>query len=76
MVYFIKVGDLSILVEVELLVVMDNLVIGLVKYEDVEYIEKESLNWKMIVIYGKQNLLGDDLDLGMVLFVCKSDVVE
>ena len=75
-VYSIKAGDPSTLVEVESSVAMDNLVTGLVKHNGVEYIEKESPNWKMIATYGKQNLLGDDLDLGMALFVRKSDVAE
>lgn len=74
--YSIKAGDPSTLVEVTTSKPLDNLVTGLVRHKDVEFIEKESANWKIIATYGKQNLLGDDLDLGMALFVRKNDIAE
>lgn len=74
--YTISAGDPSTLVNVESSVAMDNLVTGLVKHAGVTYLEKESPNWKIIATYGKQNLLGDDLDLGLALFVRKEDIAE
>ncbi|GGF77153.1 DUF4861 family protein [Alteromonas lipolytica] len=74
--YSIKAGDPSTLVNVTTSQPLDNLVTGLVRHNNVAYIEKESDNWKMIATYGKQNLLGDNLDLGMALFVRKSDIAD
>ncbi|MDC8829426.1 DUF4861 family protein [Alteromonas gilva] len=73
-IYTIESGDPSTMVNVTTSQPLTNLVTGLVRHDNVAYIEKESEHWIMIATYGKQNLLGDDLDLGMALFVRKDDV--
>ena len=74
--YQISVGDPSTLVTVTSSTPMDNLVTGLVKHDNVNYIEKRSEHWTMIATYGKQNVLGDEWDLGLALFVKNSQIAE
>ena len=74
--YQINAGDPSTLVTVTSSVPLDNLVTGLVRHDNVNYIEKHGEHWTMIATYGKQNLLGDEWDLGLALFVKNDQIAE
>lgn len=72
--YEIHAGDPSTTVTVSLSKTADDLVTGIVKHDNTQYIELEMNGWGVIATYGKQSLLGEDDELGMALFYKVDDI--
>ena len=72
--YGIHAGDPSTTVTVSLSETADDLVTGIVKHDNTQYIELEMNGWGVIATYGKQSLLGEDDELGMALFYKVDDI--
>ena len=72
--YEIHAGDPSTTVTVSLSETADDLVTGIVKHDNTQYIELEMNGWGVIATYGKQSLLGEDDELGMALFYKVDDI--
>lgn len=66
--YEIHAGDPSTVVTVKLSQEVGNLVTGLVKHPNTQFISKKLGNWGVIASFGKQSTIDQDDELGLAVF--------
>ncbi|RNL83080.1 DUF4861 domain-containing protein [Sinomicrobium pectinilyticum] len=55
---------------------VEGLCTGIVKFDNIDFLQKEGEQWGYIATYGKQSLSGNDDDLGMAVFYKLSETAE
>lgn len=74
--YRIHGDDPTTMVNVQLSDKVNDLVTGIVKHPNTEFITLKNDEWAVIATYGNQNMLGDSYHLGMALFYRIDDAAK